>query len=318
VTAVTVDVAGAAMGGAARYLAELEGYLAVAGRRDVRVIGSGRRLTPQWLVRRETARPGRRRVALNNVSFCGPGGVRWTLLGNALHYLSPAEAARLDPALRAQAARQARVARLAARRSDVLVAPCAAMADRVATALPGLGGRLTVRPHPVTAAASRPPDGPPVILVPVLFAPYKDMRRRLTDLARALDAAGSPAVIAATATAAEAGPALAACPRVRLLGRVSPAALRPAWATCRAVYFPTGLESFGYPLAEARAAGRPVLARDTAQNREIAGAALVPCSPGNPASLPDAVARALATAVAPDPAPFDPVAYFGWLLGDPA
>ena len=57
----------------------------------------------------------------------------------------------------------------------------------------------------------------------------------------------------------------------------------------RAVYFPGGLESFGYPLAEARAGGRPVIARDTTQNQEIAGAALCGYTPGDPASLELAV-----------------------------
>ena len=46
------------------------------------------------------------------------------------------------------------------------------------------------------------------------------------------------------------------------------------WARSRAIYFPTDLESFGYPLAEARVSGQPVIARDTALNREIAGPAL--------------------------------------------
>lgn len=35
---VTVDIAGAQMGGSARYAAELRGYLARTGRRDVQVI----------------------------------------------------------------------------------------------------------------------------------------------------------------------------------------------------------------------------------------------------------------------------------------
>jgi hypothetical protein len=41
-------------------------------------------------------------MALNNVTFVTPGGERWTLLGNALHFVSEAEAAQLDPALRAR------------------------------------------------------------------------------------------------------------------------------------------------------------------------------------------------------------------------
>ena len=105
---VTVDIAGAQMGGSARYAAELRGYLARTGRQDVQVIGAGRHVNPAWLLRRETVRPkSGRRVAVNNVSFVSPGGQRWTLLRNALHFLSDDEAARLDPALRNSVRREA-------------------------------------------------------------------------------------------------------------------------------------------------------------------------------------------------------------------
>ena len=49
---VTVDIAGAQMGGSARYAAELRGYLARTGRQDVRVIGAGQHVNPTWLLRR--------------------------------------------------------------------------------------------------------------------------------------------------------------------------------------------------------------------------------------------------------------------------
>ena len=83
------------------------------------------------------------------------------------------------------------------------------------------------------------------------------------------------------------------------------------------IYYPTSLESFGYPLAEARASGRPVIAYDTEQNREIAGPALCGFTPGDQDSLRRATMLALTTEVASDPAPFDPDAYFSWLLGPP-
>ena len=88
------------------------------------------------------------------------------------------------------------------------------------------------------------------------------------------------------------------------------------WARCRAVYFPTVLESFGCPLAEARISGRPVIAADTAQNREIAGPALCGYAPGDRDSLRSATERALTAEIAPDPGPFDPDAYFDWMLGE--
>ena len=77
-----------------------------------------------------------------------------------------------------------------------------------------------------------------------------------------------------TAHAAEVPAAIACHPQVELVGRLPCSELREMQARSRAIYFPTGLESFGYPLAEARVSGQPVIARDTAQNREIAGPAL--------------------------------------------
>jgi glycosyltransferase involved in cell wall biosynthesis len=120
-----------------------------------------------------------------------------------------------------------------------------------------------------------------------------------------------------TAGESEVPPDLASHPRIELLGRLSTAALRPLWERSRAIFFPTGLESFGFPLAEARASGRPVIARDTAQNREIAGPALRGFRVGDPDSLLHATGLALTDDVAPDPAPFDPLGYFDWMLGRP-
>ena len=60
-----------------------------------------------------------------------------------------------------------------------------------------------------------------------------------------------------------------------------------------------------------------MIARDTAQNREIAGPALCGFQPSDPDSLRHAVKLALTSDVRPDPAPFDPDAYFEWLLGSP-
>ena len=58
--------------------------------------------------------------------------------------------------------------------------------------------------------------------------------------------------------------------------------MRELWARSRVIYFPTEIESFGYPLAEARVHGQPVIAPDTEQNREIAGAALFGFTIGEP------------------------------------
>ena len=185
--AVTVDAAGGQMGGAARYLDELRSYLERTGRDDVEIIGSQRRVGLRWLMCRELSSWSRgRRVALNNVGFVAPGGQRWTLLRNALHFLTEGEQARLDTALRASVRRKAAVVHLAARRSDVIVAPSAAMAERIATVRPDLSSRVVVRPHPVSVPSTPRLPGDPVILCPVLFAPYKQMPQRLTELLTAI------------------------------------------------------------------------------------------------------------------------------------
>jgi glycosyltransferase involved in cell wall biosynthesis len=317
VATVTVDVAGGPSGGAARYRDEFYRYLSRTGRQDVRVIGADRYLGKTWLVRREMLGPARgRRVAPNNVSFIGIGGERWTMLGNALHFLTENEESRLEPSLARINRRKTAIVRLAARRSDILIAPCSAMAERVIRVLPWVRSRLVVRLHPVSADPLPRLAPEPVILCPVIFHSYKNMTGRLSELVDAVEGDFDSSVrVLVTAGAAEMPGRLAAHPRVGLLGRLDLDGLAPLWARCRAVYFPTSLESFGYPLAEARVLGRPVIARDTAQNREIAGPALCGFSPGDRDSLKHAIDTALTTQVTPDPRPFDPDAYFDWLLG---
>jgi glycosyltransferase involved in cell wall biosynthesis len=318
-TSVTVDAAGAQMGGAARFLVELHGYLERTGREDVEVIGSQRRVRPDWLVRRELSSHARnRRVALNNVGFFTSGGPRWTLLRNPLHFLTEAEQARLDPDVRAVIRRKSAVVHLAARRSDVIVAPSTAMTERIAVVRPDLISRVVVRPHPVSVPATPLQPGGPIILCPVLFAPHKQMPRLLADLLTAVGALRDPSVrVWVTALTTEVPAAIACHPQVELVGRLPHSELRDLQARSRAIYFPTDLESFGYPLAEARVSGQPVVARDIALNQEIAGPALCGYTLGDPDSLRRAVEAALTAQIAPDPEPFDPDRYFGWLLGSP-
>jgi glycosyltransferase involved in cell wall biosynthesis len=318
-SAVTVDVAGGQIGGAARFRLELSRYLANTERKDVRIIGMERQVDPVWLLRREVASPARgRRVSLNNVSFVTPGSERWTLLRNPLDFLTDREESGLDPSLRSATRRRAPVVRAAARRAHVLVVPSTAMAERVTRVLPSVRKRVVVRHHPVSADSIPRVPREPVILCPVLFSPYKGMTERLTELVAAMDEAVDPSVrLLVTAGQADVPVALANSPRVELVGQLDHGELRRLWARSRAIYFPPGIESFGYPLAEARVSGQPVIARDTAQNREIAGPALCGFTPGASESLRQATALALTTEIAPDPMPFDPDAYFGWLLGPP-
>lgn len=304
------------MGGAARFRVEFFDYLARSERQDIRVIGDREHVNPSWLVRREVAGRGKtKRVAVNNVGFVAPGGERWTLLRNALHFLTEDEASHIEPSLITTVGRQAAVVRFAARRSDVVVVPCSSMAERVAAVIPSLRRRIVVRPHPVSANSIPALPRDPAILCPVLFESYKQMTERLTDMLVALDMLGDPMVrLRITADRAELPATVAHHPRVESLGRLSYSKLRDIWGRSRAIFFPTGIESFGYPLAEARVSGHPVIGLDTAQNREIAGPALCGFTAGEPTSLCHAITRALSLELRPDPAPFDPGTYFCWLL----
>jgi glycosyltransferase involved in cell wall biosynthesis len=314
---VFVDAAGGTVGGAGRFRVELYQYLARTGREDVRLIGAFRRIDPAWLFRRELNIPTRsRRVALNNLSFLTPGGERWTRLGNPLDFLTDDEWSKLHPVLRRESRVRTPIVRMAARRSDVIVTPSSAMGERVAHIMPSLRKRITPRLNPVS------PDSVPkmprqnVILCPVIFSPYKHMVERLTEWVRAVADHIDPSIrMLVTADKTELPDHLAGHPRLELVGRLSHAELRNLWAYSRAIYFPTGIESFGFPLAEARVNGQPVIARDTEQNREIAGPALCGFTVGDADSLLNATQQAMSVDVAPDPAPFEPDAYFNWLLG---
>jgi glycosyltransferase involved in cell wall biosynthesis len=221
------------------------------------------------------------------------------------------------PAIRAAMSRQIPVVYRAARQSDVLVAPCTAMAERIKATLPDVADRVIARLHPITASTmTRRPDRSR-ILCPILFAPYKKMPDRLAEWIAAVDGSLDESVrMIVTAGPDEVPPSLAASPRIELAGRLDLATLNNLWASSQAIYFPSGLESFGYPLGEARANGQPVIAQDTPQNREIGGPALCGYTVGDPDSLRRATETALSLTLEPDPGPFDPTAYFDWMLGE--
>ncbi|MFN2524337.1 MAG: glycosyltransferase [Mycobacteriales bacterium] len=314
---VVVDAAGAAMGGASRLLAELDTYVARSSRADVRVVGRQHTLRASWLLRRErSAATADRRIALNNVSFVAPGGERIVLLRNALHFPRAHEEPGLPPRAARRVAVEARAVRLAALRADLLVVPSTSMAERVARWLPSTRARTVVWPHPVSPRTSSGPREEGLVLCPVLMAPYKRMDHWLALLAaaaRGLEVEGRRVRIEVTATAEELTAAGLGGSDLVGLGRLSVPEVERALNRAAVVYFPTTLESFGYPLAEARANGQPVLARDTAHNREVAGDALVPFD-ATTEDLARALARALGTTV-PSTVASSADEYFGRLLG---
>jgi glycosyltransferase involved in cell wall biosynthesis len=311
---VVVDVSGGDLGGAARWRHELDGYLAAPGASPtVSVVGRGRRVTAVWLVQRERlARRAPLAVAPNNVSFVASPGERRVLLRNVLHFLHRSEDHLLDGLPRSFRA-QVPVVRRALVRADTVVVPCSAMAERVAHHVPSVEARIVVRPHPVTVTGRRRPPGDPFVLIPVVPAPYKNLVDQLRLLLGALERLGSPLGVRLTAGPSQVPADLAGDRRLDLLGPVPHGDLAALWSTAAAVFYPSMVEAFGYPLAEARATGVPVIAPATDQAREIAGPALLGYDPADPDSLVEAVGRTGEPVVA-DPEPFDRDRYFRWLL----
>lgn len=299
-----VDGAGARMGGASRLLVELQQYLSSSNRADVLVLGLGRSLSPGWLAGRELLALRRRPravVALNNVSFMGAGRTRTVLLRNALHFPLPGEEDLLPTGIARRIAAEARVVRSALRRADLVVVPASSMAERVEHWMPRSSFTVTVRPHPVSPRAVPAARVPGRIVCPVLLAPYKQMGKRLRlliDACSRLRAEGVPVEIVVTATGEELRQEGVPVDAVTAVGRLGVDGVERLLATAQVVYYPTEVESFGYPLAEARANGQPVLATDTAHNAEVAGEALMGFTP-DVDSLEQAVRRAIAATVTP-------------------
>ena len=318
-TTTVVDGAGAHMGGASRLLVELQRYLSDSGREDVLVLGVGHSLSPGWLASREL-RAIRRRprtvVALNNVSFVGAGRTRTVLLRNALHFPLPGEEHLLPAGVARRIAAEARVVRAAVRRADLVVVPASSMAARVEHWLPRSRFTIAVRPHPVSPRATLAERVPGRIVCPVLLAPYKQMGPRLRLLIEACSrvrAAGTLIEVVVTATAEELRQeGVPAADAVTAVGRLGVDQVEGLLSTAQIVYYPTEVESFGYPLAEARANGQPVLAADNAHNAEVAGSALMGFVP-DVDSLELALRRALATTVTPSVVE-DAAEYFDRLL----
>jgi hypothetical protein len=309
------DCAGALMGGARRYLDELEGWLTRVCP-PVEILGRQRRLDGSWLIRREAkarCSGAPHALALNNVSFLSTSGTRTVLLRNALHFADPAELGHW-PGDRGMA-RQAALVHLAMRRADRMVVPSASMANLVTSRCTWASNRVEVLHHPVS-------DGPVTervpgtIICPVLDAPYKHLGERLTEAVDALDVlirGGEDGLsLSLTMSEEEAYRNLVSQPSwVRLLGRLSTATLLGHIERASVIFYPCTVESFGYPLAEARIRRVPVVAPDTALAREVAGDALVGYEPGCRESLQEAFREALSMTLGRLTVnPYDPDRYF--------
>jgi hypothetical protein len=307
-TTTAVNVTADPMGGA-QHRAELYRCLTRSKWQDVGFIGNECSIDAGWLARREIANPIRgRRLAVNNVGLVADSGERWAPLANPLDFMTDGEWSNRRPDLRAAARRRAPIVHLAAR----------IMAERITRKPPSLQSRVVVCLHPVAACSILSMPRKPLILCLMLFSPYKHTVATIRDGVTAINDHIDPSIwLLVTASHTEMPPPLASHPRIQMVGQLPLSKLRHRWAQSCAICLPTGIESFGFPLAEARAHSQPVIARDTPQNKEIAGPALCGFAMGAADSLQHATRLAPTTTVAPDPAPFDPDAYFDWMLGSP-
>jgi glycosyltransferase involved in cell wall biosynthesis len=310
---ITVDVAGGNTGGAARWRRELMKYLSTANH-SITSIGENRQATPSWIVRREQlARNASLAVATNNVSFGRAGEERRVLLRNALHFLHHDELHLLHR-MPARFRMQVPIVRMLACRADEAIVPCSQMAERVIHHLPSLRNRVKVMPHPVSQIEGlREPSFPPIILVPVVPGPYKNLMPQLRALLDAMKAVSHTARVHVTAEPADLPGYVVEDVRVSGIGHVQESNMEDLWRTASAVFYPSTVESFGYPLAEARVNGIPVIAPDSPQAHEIAGDALCGYVIGSPTSMIEALLRTNET-VKVDPQPFERRAYFEWLF----
>jgi glycosyltransferase involved in cell wall biosynthesis len=190
------------------------------------------------------------------------------------------------------------------------------MADRVTRFLPRVGSRVVVRHHPLRLAVPRgcvTGGSAPYILYPSMPSPHKDILGGLRLLTKALANDSGSVRIKVTCTPHD----IQGLPDQSLVDPIGPqslAAMDILWAGASAAFSPYTLESFNYPIAEGRAIGVPVIAVETPQNREVGGCALMGFQLSNVVSLAEAVQEALASTIVPDPLPFDPDAYFEWLI----
>ncbi len=311
---VAIDTAGGAGGGAGRFRAELDAYLARTGQVGVKSIGAGKQVTPKWLLERERLSWGyARTVAANNICYAVAGRERWVLTRNANHFLTDNEWATVAHLHPAGFGRQIQIVRAMARRADRIVVPTSEMGERVAAIVPKLADRIVVRLHPFSPPEiSRAPE--PIILCPIVDSPYKRLATAMEELAQAI--APLPGVTVVWTCAPENAPlSIRTSDQFDFVGILDRDVLTGLYSRVAAIFYPTEIESFGYPLAEARALGIPIIARDTSRTREIAGNALVPFVPGSVPTLSAAVDRALNERLTPEPGPFDPDNYFDWMFG---
>jgi alpha-1,3-rhamnosyl/mannosyltransferase len=154
-------------------------------------------------------------------------------------------------------------------------------------------------PDPGTSGPEGRPIGNRFFLYPAITNPHKNHRTLLEAFARVV-AAHDDVELVLTGAAGAAESAVAGTieefglrDRVRRLGRVSAARLAALFGEATALVYPSTYEGFGLPLAEAMAAGCPVIAADRAALPEVLGSAGILVDPGHVEGWTDAMDRLL-------------------------
>jgi glycosyltransferase involved in cell wall biosynthesis len=186
-----------------------------------------------------------------------------------------------------------RLTRRSARRATRVTCGTAVTAERIAAALALDPARIGVVPYGVSdvfRAATAAPGGY------VLYAGTFEARKGLEVLLAAMADLDLDLVLAGRrgwgtdATLASA----TRLPRVRVIEDPDDATLAGLYAGAQVCVYPSRREGFGLPVAEAMAAGCPVVASDLPEIREWAGDAPLYAPVGDPGALAAAIRTAVA------------------------
>lgn len=183
------------------------------------------------------------------------------------------------------------------------VSPAKTLVNPYGVDVPGRGGRTQDAPESDNPAAGRKPTDSVRLLYISLYSDYKNLSTLLKALPLLNRNGGRRFALTTTvnpdsetwpvtrAEDLELARSAAVASAVRFTGRLSREQTAAAYGQSDIFVFPSLVESFGFPMAEAMAAGLPIVAAGTEPNREVCGDAAVYFEPFDPADLANQVAR---------------------------
>jgi glycosyltransferase involved in cell wall biosynthesis len=184
--------------------------------------------------------------------------------------------------------------RLAAARSDALLAISHATADALAQRVPRAAGKTRVMPLGVSPTLSiggeRPSVGNDFVLAVSTLEPRKNFPRLVeafATLSPEIQRAHPLVVVGRSGWGS--GPTVSALrslgDRARVLGAVSDAELATLYEQCAVFCYPSLAEGFGLPVLEAMQAGAAVLTSDRSSLPEVGGDAVAYADPTSVAAI---------------------------------